>query len=470
MSLRLRLTLAYGVLVALILALFGTILYSTLRRDLEQEIDKRLRVRASQVELTIFPSSATATTPPIISSNLDLSPLDELNAPSLYVQVLDPQGTVVATSSNLSGTPLPTTGLGVASGSAGEERLETVRLGRDQSIRLLSQPIRSQGKVVGILQVGQSRQPLQRTLDDLRTLLLLLSGLALLVCGGVGWLVAQHGLRPIRAMARRAAEITARRDFGERLGLAHDRTEVGQLARTIDALLATVNDLLRQHREFVADTSHELRNPLLAIQTNLELLPRVHTRAEQRECIAEAQEQIGRMSRLVEELLLLARAETAQVIDRQPVPLAPLVRRAVETSRQQAHGQQVMIGPLDEVTVLGDAGRLAQILANLLGNALEHTPAGGSVNVALHRDTEGARIVVEDTGEGIPAVDLPHIFDRFYQARHAGRRPRQGSGLGLAIVDYLTRAHGGHVRAASTPGAGSCFTVWLPVCADEPAA
>lgn len=460
MSLRLRLTLTYGVLVALILALFGTILYGTLRRDLEQEIDKRLRVRASQVELTIFPSSTS--TPLLISSKLDLSPLDELNAPSLYVQVLNPQGTVVATSSNLGGTPLPTTGLGVASGSAGEERLETVRVGHGQSIRLLSQPITSQGSVVGILQVGQSRQPLQQTLGDLRTLLLVLSGAALLVCVGIGWLVAQHGLRPIRAIAHRAAALTACREFGEQLGLAHTRTEVGQLAQTIDALLATVHDLLRQHRAFVADTSHELRNPLLAIQTNLELLPRVRTDAEQEECIAEAQEQIGRMSRLVEELLLLARAETTQVIECQPVRVVPLVARAVEQARHQAHGQCVALGPRAEVTVLGDAGRLGQILTNLLSNALEHTPAGGRITVAVQREGEGVCLVVEDTGEGIPEADLPHIFDRFYQARHGGRRPKHGSGLGLAIVAYLTRAHGGRVCAESTPGVGSRFTVWLP--------
>ncbi|MGI8553205.1 MAG: ATP-binding protein [Dehalococcoidia bacterium] len=465
MSLRLRLTLTYTALVALILALFGTILYGTLRRTLEQETDKRLHIRASQVELTIFPGPNSAVSTVIISSKLDLSPLDELNAPSVYVQVLDKNGNVVATSSNLNDTSLPTTGVGLAAGLAGKERLETVNVGRGQKVRVLSQPIVSQGQVAGILQVGQSRQPLLQTLADLRALLLILGVLALLLCGGIGWLVARNGLRPIQAMARRAAELTSGRDFGQRLGVAWSRTEVGQLARTIDELLATVDELLRQHRQFVADTSHELRNPLLAIRTNLELLPRVREGADQVECLDEARAQVDRMSRLVDDLLLLARAESSQFVDLHPVALSSLVRRVGENARLQANGQQIALGPIEDLTVLGDEGRLEQVLVNLMTNALQHTPTGGQVMITLGQIDGWARLTVHDSGEGIAPDDLPHIFERFYQARTPGRPFWRGTGLGLSIVDHLVRAHHGRVEVQSTLGAGSCFTIWLPTIA-----
>ncbi|MHB8574211.1 MAG: hypothetical protein ACYDCQ_02670, partial [Dehalococcoidia bacterium] len=211
MSLRLRLTLTYSLLVALIIGVFGVILYSTLQGSLEQEMDKRLRVRASQVELTIFPGTFSLTAHDLTSVKLDLSPLADLDAPGIYVQVLDRQGTVVATSSNLRGLALPITTAGVETILGGAHALTTINVGNNRAMRVLSLPITIQGKTVGILQVGQSRQPFQQTLADLRTLLLALGSAALAVCGLVGWVVARHGLRPVRRMSAEAAAITDQR-------------------------------------------------------------------------------------------------------------------------------------------------------------------------------------------------------------------------------------------------------------------
>ena len=462
MSLRLRLTLTYSLLVALILGVFGTVLYATMRQNLEAEMDRRLQVRASQVELTIWPGTRSLTPDDITAAKLDLSPLADLDAPNIYVQVLDRHGQVVATSESLRGAALPIDEPSLAAARAGKRTLSTVVTDDDRTIRILSVPIAVASNVVGVLEVGQSRQSLQETMLGLRTLLLLLGGAALLVSGLVGWLVAHTGLRPLSTISAHAAEIAQRRDFTRRLDLAERRDEVGQLARTIDTLLATVEDTLRTHREFVADTSHELRNPLLAIRTNIELLDRLTDRAERAACRQEAREQVERMSRLVSDLLLLARVESGQLVERRPVALRPLVQDVARVAQGRATGQHLRVEAPVDVELLADEGRLAQVLTNLVDNALRHTPAGGTVTLRLDTQDSWARLAVADTGEGIAPEHLPHVFDRFYRADQARKQPSDGTGLGLAIVKHLAEAHGGWVTAESRPGQGSCFTVWLP--------
>ncbi|MHB8574212.1 MAG: sensor histidine kinase, partial [Dehalococcoidia bacterium] len=238
--------------------------------------------------------------------------------------------------------------------------------------------------------------------------------------------------------------------------------EIGQLSHTINGLLATVDSVLRTHREFVADTSHELRNPLLAIRTNLDLLDRVPDATGRAECLREAREQVARISRLAEDLLLLARAESGQLVEQKSVALAPLVERIAREAAQQAGGRRVEVAPAMPVEIIGDEGRLAQVLTNLTTNAVQHTPSDGTITLSVDHIDGWARLRVADTGEGIPPDDVPHVFERFYQVRRPGRGAR-GTGLGLAIVDHLVRAHGGSVALVSTPGEGSCFTVWLPI-------
>jgi two-component system OmpR family sensor kinase len=297
----------------------------------------------------------------------------------------------------------------------------------------------------------------------LRTQLLLLGAIALLVSALVGGLVAHTGLRSLTTISAQAAAIAAQRDFRRRLNLGERQDEVGQLARTVDSLLDTVEDTLRTHREFVADTSHELRNPLLAIRTNIELMDRLTDRAARAECRQEARQQVERMSRLVSDLLVLAQVEAGQLVERRPVALRPVVERAARKAEARARGQQIGLEIAADVELLGDEDRLAQVLDNLVANALRHTPAGAAVTLRLETQEGWACLIVADTGEGIPAEHLPHDFERFDRADKARPRPGGGTGLGLAIVRHLAEAHGGHVTAESAPGQGSRFTVWLPL-------
>jgi signal transduction histidine kinase len=257
--------------------------------------------------------------------------------------------------------------------------------------------------------------------------------------------------------------------------------EVGQLARRFNQMAADlertlrdlaaerdrVTGLLENRRQLVAGVSHELRTPVATVRGYLEsalrrgeVLP-----ADLRADLATVEREVERLGRLIEDLFTLSRAEVGRLELRpEPTDAGAVVRRLAETMAPLAWGQrrvQVLadIAP-DLPPACADAQRLEQIVANLLGNAVRHTPPGGLVAVVVAAEPDAVRVEVRDTGEGIAPEDLPHIFERFYRGH--GGDGRGGAGLGLALVKELAEAMGGAVEAASTPGEGSCFTVRLP--------
>lgn len=464
MSLRLRLTLAYALLQVIVVGVLGLVLHAAMLQQLETEVQNRLELRAQQVELAVRPGTTSLTREELVSAELNLALLPGRIGPAPYVQVLGKDKRVVATSDNLRGRPLPIDDASVASALAGRRSFSTtIEDGEDPPLRILSVPITSDRMVIGVLQVGRSLRTLEETMAQLRALLGLLGAGALAAAGLIGWLVAHQGLRPLFSIARQASAISNQGDFGRRIRYAGPSDEVGVLAETVNQLLARVTETLQSHRDFIADTSHELRNPLLAIQTNLELIDRVPDREARLECVREARQQVERMSRLVADLLMLARIETGQVVERRPLALDRVVERVAHAVRPRAEGRDVRLERVEPIQVLGDEGRLAQILTNLLDNALRHTPMNGTISVRLERQDGWAHLSVTDTGEGIRPADLPHIFERFYRGDRSAADRDDGTGLGLAIVKYLTEAHDGRVTAESELGRGSSFTVWLPV-------
>ncbi|MCS6801374.1 MAG: ATP-binding protein [Chloroflexota bacterium] len=463
MSLRLRLALTYSILMVITIAVLGVTILATAAQSLGAEMDRRLEVRAEQVRLTILPRGIVLTSSDL--AYLDLRPLSSIDAPGIFVQVMDPTGAVVAASETLNEKHLSVDNAAFQAALMGRTALAENYVG-GRPIRILTAPIRSSGAtgpVIGVMVVGQSREPLFELIENLRTLLITLGAGAVLVSGAVGWFVALQGLSPLKAFAHQAAMIAAGRDFSQRLKPSTQSDEVGELARTINHLLLTVEDTLRMHREFVADTSHELRNPLLALRTNLELLDRVSDPADRAECIREARHQVERLSRLVTDLLVLARVEAGLVVERNRVKLDELLTRVVREAERHAQGQLLSLEVSEPIEVLGDEGRLAQVVANLLDNAIKFTPAGGRIDVRLDRLGDRARITVADTGEGIPAEHLPNIWKRFYRVHKAGPRATAGAGLGLSIVKYLVEAHGGEVSCQSELGRGTTFSILLPI-------
>jgi signal transduction histidine kinase len=229
-------------------------------------------------------------------------------------------------------------------------------------------------------------------------------------------------------------------------------------------MLARLEELFKAQQRLVADVSHELRTPLTTIQGNVDLLRRgaaddPSTRTSTLRAIAD---ETTRMRRLVNDLLLLAQADSGLKLYQRPVEMDTLLLEVYRQAQVMAQGITVRLGAEDQALVLGDADRLRQLLLNLVDNALKHTPAGsGEVTLTLRRAGGWVRVSVEDNGAGISAEDLPHIFQRFYRADPSRSRPG-GSGLGLAIARWIAEAHGGRIEVESQVGKGSTFTLWLP--------
>jgi two-component system OmpR family sensor kinase len=223
-------------------------------------------------------------------------------------------------------------------------------------------------------------------------------------------------------------------------------------------------------RRLLADTSHELRNPLTVLRANLTMLQREDADPSVRlEAAQDAEEEAARLARLVDDLLLLARGEAGELVERHPVRLDALVAEVTEEAQEAGTGHVLRLDTLPHVVVQGDAERLRQVLRNVVGNALRHTPAGTTISVALTRRREEVEVTVADTGPGLEAEHLPRVFDRFYRADDGARsRTGQaeggsgGAGLGLAIVKHLVEAHGGTVELESAPGRGTRVAIRLP--------
>jgi signal transduction histidine kinase len=277
-------------------------------------------------------------------------------------------------------------------------------------------------------------------------------------------LISYSVSRPLRRMAG-AVQAVARGEVDARAPISGPR-EVQTLARTFNIMADRVETTQQSQRDFVANVSHELKTPLTSIQGFSQAL--LDGTASTPETTARAanviHQEAGRMRRMVDDLLLLARFDAGQMtLARDPVQIGPLLQGSVEklTPQAQSAGVSLTLPPPERLVVTGDADRLAQVFTNLLDNALAHTPAEGRVTIGTQRIDDTIEVIVTDTGEGIPAEMLPRIFERFYQVDKARGRAR-GAGLGLAITKEIVEAHGGTITAESVVGLGSKFTVRLP--------
>lgn len=327
----------------------------------------------------------------------------------------------------------------------------------------------------GFIQVSAPLARAEETLQTVRWLLAIGSIATLGTAIVIGPWATRLALRPVRTIARTSRQL-AGGDLSVRAPSTDVDDEVGELTRAfnhmaerLDAAFAAQASAMAAQRAFVADASHELRSPLTALGGQLEVLQRSlqEEPAEAARLAAFMRREVARMSRLVDDLLTLARldAQGAQALRRQTVHLQSVARDVYEQVRTlpEAQGKRVKLKADASVTLDGDPVRLHQVLLNLLVNAAEHTPAGGTVCLALEQRDGHARVRVHDTGPGIPMEHLPYIFDRFYRADPARGRERGAAGLGLAISRAIVEAHGGTLTAANRAEGGADFTVSLPV-------
>jgi two-component system, OmpR family, sensor kinase len=279
-----------------------------------------------------------------------------------------------------------------------------------------------------------------------------------------GWLVAGRALRPVATLTHAATDIAASRAFSRRVPTTSTPDELGRLARTFNTMLDSLEQAYATERRFVADASHELRAPLAVVQANLDLLQRADpmSAADQQAALRTATAETDRLKRLVNALLTLARVDAGVPMERQTIALDALVADVVVDARHLANGHSFVVDTLASVEVDGDSIRLRQLVIILLDNAFRYTPTTGRVEIGLARDAAHAKLTIRDTGIGIDAADLPHVFERFYRADPARQRDAGGTGLGLAIARAIVVEHGGEIVVDSQPGAGTTLTVRLP--------
>lgn len=317
----------------------------------------------------------------------------------------------------------------------------------------------------------QSLSVLNEELAALRQALLIAVPLALLLAGLGGWFLARKALAPVVAMAEQARHIGAE-NLGERLDVANPRDELGQLAATFNELLARLNAAFDLQRQFMADASHELRTPLSVLHTTAEVMLERPQRAERdyRDALALMDAQTRRLTRIVEEMFTLARADAG----RRPLEMADfyLDELLAETAQAAAvlgarKGVNVTLLPVAETPFRGDERLLRQMLLNLLDNAIKHTPPAGAVRISLDPQPQGLQIAVTDTGTGIPAEAQSHIFERFYRVDNARSRAElgagSGAGLGLSIARWIAEAHAGKLELRNSDRTGTTFAVALPL-------
>jgi two-component system, OmpR family, sensor kinase len=323
--------------------------------------------------------------------------------------------------------------------------------------------------------------PLTEVTATLNHLLLIEGLVALAVIVGLGalsWWTVRRELRPLQRIEGTAGAIAAG-DLSQRVDVVDPRTEVGRLGRSLNAMLVQIEQAFAERtasearlRRFLADASHELRTPLTSIRGYSELFRRgAGARPEDlATSMRRIEEESARMGVLVDDLLLLARLDQGRPLERQPVDLARIAADAVEDARAVAPDRQISLESPASSTIEGDELRLREVAANLLSNAVEHTPPGSPIEVNLSQEGGRAVLQVRDHGPGLSAEERTAVFEPFYRSDPSRARERGGAGLGLAIVGAIVAAHGGEVQVSSEPGEGATFRVSLSVVSegDEP--
>jgi heavy metal sensor kinase len=453
-SIRVRLTIWYVVVLALVLAAFCAGVYFALRASLYSNLDDRLTTRAETLDGAI---EVTGGEPGLSAGSAPGHPEGEE-----FVRVFSSEGT--ATFDNTSEILRPGIDEGTISaalnGATSHRSLGT----QDDTMRVYTSPIRRGDAVIGVLQVGETEDDIRETLRILLTIVAIGYPLTLVLASAGGVFLAGRALRPVAEITDVARQISAE-DLSERIDMDLPDDEVGRLARTFNDMIARLDEAFRRQRQFTADASHELRTPLTAIKGQAEVaLQRERGAEEYRGVLAAINAEVDRMIRLTGSLLTLARADSARAIVRERMDLGQLVADAAEQLRPAAEARGIRMDiQSTSLPFTGDEDLLLQLVLNLTDNAIKYSNEGGHVTVSCMRDDSSALITVSDAGPGIPPEHLPHIFDRFYRIDAARGQVSGGAGLGLSISRWIAEAHGGTLTAESEPGRGSAFTARLPV-------
>ena len=457
-----RLTIWYTSLLTLTFMLVGSVAYGLLAYSLSRDMDAALKGVAE-----VIAQRASVEGTPSIPADLDAlfhrffgyTPLDR------YFDLFDPRGRRDPRQPGSRSKEFPLNPRALQSASQGIPTFETVATTGSYPVRLLTMPVIRAGRVTSLVQVGFSMENMVKTRHRFLVIMAYVFPFGLLLTGGGGWLLARRALKPVDHMTQTAQRISGEH-LEERLQETGTGDELDRLAKTLNDMLDRLDTAFDQMRQFSADASHELQTPLTILKGEMEVALRSQRSAEEYQHILKSGlEEIDRINHLVSGLLLLARADTGVLrLDLRPMALNQLIQEIRDQMSVLAdeHSVNLQTSILEPVSVHGDREHLRRLFLNLVDNAIKYTPAGGDVTLSLRSDTDGASVMITDTGIGISKDEQQIIFNRFHRSTQSRARDERGAGLGLSIARSVAEAHGGTISVESAPGQGSTFTVQLP--------
>ena len=471
MSIRLRLTLIYSAILTLTLFIFGVVLYSFQAQDTLNALKNDLYKSSERIAEDVARANTLGAHPD--DNHPNISPprkFDEFSEGENafqdlrereIVRILDGDGNLLASPFGRAEDAIPLSDEGLVTLQSAQEWWEIESIS-DEEMLIYSRPIVQGGETVFIVQVARSIIERNRTLQSLATTLGVASVIVVLLAFVVGWTLSGITLRPINRITQAAQEIGEKRDFTRRVDYAGPEDEVGHLANTFNKMLSRLQDAyekveysLEMQRNFVADVSHELRTPLTTLRGNLGLLRRKPTAEMQDDILVDMVDESDRLIRLVNDLLLLARADAGRSLAKERISIQPILEESIRQAQQLNAARNIASNIAQNISILGDRDALKQVMLILLDNALKHSD--GEINITAHKMGAQVQIRVQDYGSGISLEEMEHIFERFYRGGEAPVTP--GFGLGLPIAKTLVEGMNGEIEIESEEGKGSEVTL-----------
>jgi len=456
-SIKFRFTIWYLLVLAVLLIALSAGVYFYLSRSLYQNLDDSLELRSTQLR----------SIPAILESIRQREFQEELG--EIVILYFYSGNQLVEMSPR--GISIPLSDEFISGVIAGSSSFTTTQTAEGEGLRLLAVPINisTLGPPPGIqpaaLVIAHSTKQIDQALAGLVRTLIIAVPLALVLAAGGGIFLARRALKPVDKIAQTAREI-GESDLSQRINV-NTKDELGRLAATLNEMIGRLEKAFQRQKQFTSDVSHELRAPLAVIEAESSLaLQKERPPSDYRQSLETISQETKQMSSLIDQMLILARADAGkEQWNFTQVDLGKLISNLstdIDVLCQEM-GLSFQLDHTENLVVKGDEARLRGLFMNLLDNAVKYTPSPGTISVSLRREGQMAVVAITDTGVGIPAEDIPLIFERFYRVDKSRSRAEGGSGLGLAICRHIAEAHGGKIEVESRVRVGSTFSVWLPL-------
>lgn len=484
-SIRFKITILYMALLTVTLTSFSVILYHNVDRGLHRNIDTLLQSRAGGISTAIdtyweaakFETVESPLTAEVIKKrrNVNFAKIaqrwvrEESSDPALMdiiVQLFDTDGAIIVSSKNTQDLPkiLRKDFISVLQGNSRFDTVGSEKENNKMTLRIFTTPVFENEKVGYIVQVASPLTSIQIALNNLKVALFVLFPITVFVTGSLGAFLAKATLHPVDNMIKTIHQITAE-NMKLKIQVPGTKDEIQKLAETFNDMLERLNRAFTSQRQLFEDLSHELKTPLTILKGEFEVnLKNLRSQEEYESILKSSLEEINRIIKLAENLLLLARLDSKEEApEKKRLSLNLLIQGVVNNIKSLSELKNIQLSfECDgEVSLNGDEDQLKIVFLNMLDNAIKYTPQKGKIRVAVEKDTLSAKIKISDTGMGIPKEELIHIFDRFYRVDKS--RNSAGFGLGLSIAKSIVEAHSGGIEAESRPSEGTTFIISLPL-------